>query len=131
MKQLRSNQALYRDTMPLMLLLGFVLTIACYHREVGNCRKCPVILLGTKIYSATQQKSRLFSRVACRLVFFHRSQKTPRRHTKTFCLASADIVHKAAYKYVWINYCALRYIEIRDVSLFARPNGDQVDFLVL
>ena len=54
-------------------------------------------------YSATQQESRFFSRVACRLVFFHRSQKTPRRHTKTFCLASTAIVHKVAYKYVCID----------------------------
>ena len=37
------------------------------------------------------------------IVFFHRSQKTPRRHTKTFCLASTAIVHKAAYKYVCID----------------------------
>ena len=33
----------------LVLLLGFVLIIACYRREVGKCRKCPAILLSTKI----------------------------------------------------------------------------------
>ena len=57
----------------------------------------------TTVYSATQQEGRFFSRVACRLVFFHSSQKTPKRHTKTFCLASVAIVQKAAYKYVCID----------------------------
>ena len=63
---------------------------------------------GTSIHVCTVlhcKRVDFFSRVACRLVFFHRSQKTPRRHTKkkTFCLASAVIVHKAAYKYVCID----------------------------
>ena len=88
-------------------------------------------------YSATQQESRFFSRVACRLVFFHRSQKTPRRHTKTFCLASAAIVHKAAYKYVCIDdahWGRLKYVTYhfsRDRLSHSWPNGDQADFFVL
>ena len=88
-------------------------------------------------YSATQQESRFFSRVACRLVFFHRSQKTPRRHTKTFCLASTAIVHKAAYKYVCIDdayWGRLKYVTYhfsRDRLSHSWPNGDQADFFVL
>ena len=75
-------------------------------------------------YSATQQESRFFCRVACRLVFFHSSQKTQRRHTKTFCLA----IVLRSYIELHINMYVLMtrievhvYIEIRDVSLFTQP----------
>ena len=44
----------------------------------------------------------IFSKAACRLVFFHNLQKTLRRHTKTFLLASAAIIRTCAVVYVCV-----------------------------
>ena len=44
----------------------------------------------------------IFSKAACRLVFFHNLRKTLRRHTKTFLLASAAIIRTCAGVYVCV-----------------------------